>query len=153
MAYYFACMKNRDLVSWKMKSGLKCYVCQEDLDTVIDDDFFKKWEELEKQGKVDIKLCKSCDRQRSIDILFSEKRNQILLKIRKFTLSKKSHKLQRWIMFSSIFFSLVGLIFVPLHIEHSHFSDISSVLNIVLWGYMVYVMRITTVPKQKVPKI
>lgn len=146
--YYFRIMRKRDFVSYYMNNGIRCYCCKQEFFN-LDKDFFKKVDDLEKQGKRNLRLCTSCEREKNINILFSRKKDQFVLSLRRFMLTDKYQKIQRIVTLSCVALPILSIVFKFVFKTETYLTEISSLVNCVIWSFMIYHLRVTTIPKNK----
>jgi hypothetical protein len=115
----------------------------------MDEEYFNSLRKMEEEEKDTYRLCTSCERNRSIDILFSKKRGQIMLELKKFILSSKYDKIQRVIIIGCMALPIIGLIVKYAFGFENHLSDVSNLINTIIWSFMIFQLRATTIPKEK----
>lgn len=146
--YYMIDMRRRDFVSYYMNNGVRCYCCKE-LFFDFDKDYFKNFKKVEDSGMRKLRLCTSCDREKSINILFSSKKDQFVLSLKRFMLTDRYHRIQRIVTIGCLLLPLLSLVFKFAFKTETYLTEISSLINCVIWGFMIYHMKSTTVPKNK----
>ena len=146
---YLRMLRKRTLISFYIKSGIRCYSCKDEIITIMDEEYFNSLRKMEEEEKDTYRLCTSCERNRSIDILFSKKRGQIMLELKKFILSSKYDKIQRVIIIGCMALPIIGLIVKYAFGFENHLSDVSNLINTIIWSFMIFQLRATTIPKEK----
>lgn len=141
---YMRMMRKREFVSFDINTGTRCYSCKEE----IERDYFNTLVKGLKDDEKLHKLCKSCERDKSIDILFSKKRGQFILSLKKFILSEKYRKIQQRVTIGCVVLPLLGLLLKHVFGLNNHFTDISNIINIMIWCFMIFQLKTTTIPKK-----
>ena len=148
--YYVFSMRKRELISWYILHGFRCYQCKEEFKDSNSLEFYKL--SMEEQNKTNLRLCVSCQRERGINILFNKNREEALIKLRKFVLTKKYTKFQQLFTIFCLVLPLSGLVLDLAFGIKAHLSEVSAILNCFIWTLMIFHMRTTTIPKIKKPR-
>ena len=136
MGYYFITLKKRESIYSSIKSGYRCYSCKE---------YLPDYETLEPN----FYLCKSCDRDKNIQILLNNRIYKLKLNIKKFLI-----KLSPLVVIG--FFGLIFLITIcdiiisyafNIDIKYLHLTQVTSLLNTCVWAFMILQRNATTIKK------
>lgn len=152
IVYYFRMLKNRDSIAYYLNNGARCYSCKKELFEKHDDKYFSHILAVEKSGKRDLRLCKCCERDKSINILFSKKKDTAILALKRFILTEKYRKIQQKVLFSCLFLPILGIVLSVGFKMKNNLSEASSAINFVIWIFMLFQLKVSTVPKEKEKK-
>jgi hypothetical protein len=129
-----------------MQNGVRCYSCK--------DEIHLGWWTFKKS--VDNKntplLCQSCERNNNIDMLFSRKKGQIILSLKKFLLIDKYTRIQQKISITCMPLPIAELVVryaFDMKQQVFQLTDISNIINIFIWIFMIFQIKYITIKKIK----
>lgn len=142
--YYFLRLKKREIVTWDLRNGSRCYSCKEQLLPLSNEE----WKQI--GDKENMKICKSCQRDETLNILIKNKNDKIY-KFKKYLISKNSDKAFLVLLIVMMVFIILNVC-VDLIFKISFISIISSLVQSFFWSLLVYRLKLTSIKKPSVKK-
>lgn len=135
---FIALLRFRRDMRWELRSGINCYNCK---------DFIG----IEKKPSLveDFRLCSSCERDRKIRIV----KNFLsidTISCKKYFLSRKFGNIQ-WYMLVVMLILLASDLFLSIKYDYELVGYISTGFNTIFYLLWIYVINISTQPKNKKP--
>lgn len=146
VAIYFRLYKSREWVNHYINSGDRCYSCKEMIPETSDSIIAKISSSLDEE-KQNLKLCKSCDRDRGINILLARRFDSVMLSIRRFVLSDRCRKIQKWVLISNLCLPFFDIILFYLFGIKNNLTLVCSVVNYFVWIIIIFHLRASTIKK------
>lgn len=135
-------MRKREWISSSLDTGSRCYSCKEEIE--LNEDYFKALRDGDKNHK----LCKSCERDINIDILFSKKRGQMILSFKRFIMSEKYRKIQQRVTIACMLLPILGLVIKFAFGLNNNLTDVANIINTMVWCFMIFQLKTTTILKK-----